>query len=89
MNDTSDAEEGKEDSERVITLRPLNMEDMKQAKNQVMRVYAIHFILEQFYFSVLCYILCSTGRESPFFLFPYLNYLSLSLEDDGNHMHTK
>ena len=33
-DDASDPkEEGKE--ERVITLRPLNMEDMRQAKNQV------------------------------------------------------
>ncbi|XP_038687274.1 katanin p60 ATPase-containing subunit A1 isoform X2 [Tripterygium wilfordii] len=36
--DVSDTKEGKE--ERVITLRPLNMEDFKQAKNQIAASFA-------------------------------------------------
>lgn len=31
----ADAKDTKEEKESVITLRPLNMEDMRQAKNQV------------------------------------------------------
>lgn len=31
----SDSEQNKEDVERVISLRPLNLEDFRQAKNQV------------------------------------------------------
>ncbi|OVA16930.1 AAA+ ATPase domain [Macleaya cordata] len=40
--ESSDKNEGKEESkeERVITLRPLNMEDMRQAKNQVAPSFA-------------------------------------------------
>ncbi|WOG90817.1 hypothetical protein DCAR_0310063 [Daucus carota subsp. sativus] len=37
---SEDASEEKEEAERVITLRPLNMEDMRQAKNQVAASFA-------------------------------------------------
>ncbi|WOH06714.1 hypothetical protein DCAR_0626142 [Daucus carota subsp. sativus] len=39
-NSEHDASEKKEETERVITLRPLNMEDMKQAKKQVAASYS-------------------------------------------------
>nr|XP_017241979.1 PREDICTED: peroxisome biosynthesis protein PAS1-like [Daucus carota subsp. sativus] len=38
--DTENKEENKEESERVITLRSLNMEDLRQAKNQVAASFA-------------------------------------------------
>ena len=45
LGQTADTnEEGKE--ERVITLRPLNMEDFRQAKNQVMYINELAFICE-------------------------------------------
>ncbi|KVI07115.1 AAA+ ATPase domain-containing protein [Cynara cardunculus var. scolymus] len=37
---SDEAKETKEESERVINLRPLNMEDMRQAKNQVAASFA-------------------------------------------------
>lgn len=37
---SDEAKETKEESERVISLRPLNMEDMRQAKNQVAASFA-------------------------------------------------
>ncbi|KAI3757689.1 hypothetical protein L6452_05232 [Arctium lappa] len=37
---SDEAKEAKEESERVISLRPLNMEDMRQAKNQVAASFA-------------------------------------------------
>ncbi|KAL8148352.1 hypothetical protein AgCh_005648 [Apium graveolens] len=38
--DADDASENKEESDRVVTLRPLNMEDLRQAKNQVAASFA-------------------------------------------------
>ncbi|KAJ9545742.1 hypothetical protein OSB04_025449 [Centaurea solstitialis] len=37
---SDEAKETKEESERVVSLRPLNMEDMRQAKNQVAASFA-------------------------------------------------